>query len=70
MREEELWSKGQWAQEACIMRPGAEGGQLGHGRLLMVLGRGLEGLGLLASQPLTINAYSLSLLKRSVLPGC
>lgn len=28
MREEELWSKEQWAQEACIMRPGVEGGQL------------------------------------------
>lgn len=34
MREEELWSKGQWAQEACIMRPGVEGrAASGHGRL-------------------------------------
>ena len=28
MREEELWSKEQWAREACIMRPGVAGEQL------------------------------------------
>lgn len=69
MREAELWSKDQGAREACVMRPGVAGGQL-PATEADGTGQRAEGFGLLASQPLTVNACSLLLLKRSVLPGC
>ena len=69
MREAELWGKDQGAREACVMRPGGAGGQLpateDDGT-----GQRAEGLGASASQPLTVHACSLLLLKSSVLPGC